>query len=286
MTNPQPQPRLVGRDRLATKLREIRAQGGRSVRVFGDVVGMATSKVSRLENGHQMPTAAEIDQWISGATVDDADREALRADLHDLRDDALTERSLNRRRFKDGQAPIQAEFNDLSAGASTIRTFQPALIPSLLQTPDYARAVLATVPKVIDTIDDIDAAVATRMKRGELLQDPARTFEFIVWEPALLRRFGSEATMRGQLFHLSAAIGLPNIRIGVIPSRSTAVVPSLSSVILYDDFAVVETVVDDPRYSGQDAQILHRYIDMLWNEAVEGDEARRLIRAASETAGI
>jgi hypothetical protein len=115
--------------------------------------------------------------------------------------------------------PFPASFRSFApyeAEAAVLRTFEHSLVPGLLQTPEYARAVLATLPNTSD--DDIDALVAARLGRQAVLQreDPP-----IVWvlmdEWAVRRPVGPPDLMRAQRAHLVEISRLPNVTIQVVP---------------------------------------------------------------------
>ncbi|MCC3768386.1 helix-turn-helix transcriptional regulator [Streptomyces sp. UNOC14_S4] len=100
---------------------------------------------------------------------------------------------------------------ELEQEATRIRSFQAQMIPGLLQTEDYARALFEAVRP-----DNLDGLVAARMTRQTLLEHGLRCW-FIVDEPALDRLIGGEAVMRDQLKRLLAAGQEPRIVIQVIP---------------------------------------------------------------------
>jgi len=107
----------------------------------------------------------------------------------------------------------------LEAAATVIRSYEVQFIPGLLQTPDYARAVIllgyAAAPE-----DEIERRVALRMERQQLLNKPtAPTLWMVIDEAALRRPMGGTAVMRGQIQALIAATERPNIKIQVLPFR-------------------------------------------------------------------
>ncbi|OLT31708.1 hypothetical protein BJF79_00485 [Actinomadura sp. CNU-125] len=109
-----------------------------------------------------------------------------------------------------------AEYAKYEAKAVIIRTYRLSLMPGLLQTPEYARALLTSARLV----DDIEAAVESRMGRQEVL---ARSKPPLFWvlldENVLYRPVGGPEVMRGQLARLREAVGLSNVTIRVIPQH-------------------------------------------------------------------
>jgi transcriptional regulator with XRE-family HTH domain len=105
----------------------------------------------------------------------------------------------------------------LESGASELAIFETVLVNGLLQTPDYARAVLAGNPALRD--EEIETAVELRMRRREILDrdtGPARLW-IVLDESILHRPHGGAAVLRGQLNHLLKQSERPGIDIRVLP---------------------------------------------------------------------
>ncbi|MEN3586202.1 helix-turn-helix transcriptional regulator [Streptomyces sp. ZYX-F-203] len=107
---------------------------------------------------------------------------------------------------------------ELERDARSIRSFQSQVIPGLLQTEDYARAMLTPVRP-----DNLDDLVAARMTRQALFErdEPPHTW-FIMDEQALRRRIGGPDVMRTQLERLLIAGQHPRCVIQVVPEEVTA----------------------------------------------------------------
>jgi transcriptional regulator with XRE-family HTH domain len=110
-----------------------------------------------------------------------------------------------------GFAPHEAE-------AAALSTYQHSLVPGLLQTPEYARAVLETKPNASD--DEVDSLVAGRLARQSVLsrEDPPAPLVYaLIDEGALNRPVASPAVMHDQLEHLVGLSRKPNVTIQVVP---------------------------------------------------------------------
>ena len=105
----------------------------------------------------------------------------------------------------------------LEESASLIRAYEPQVVPGLLQTEDYARAITtASFPGA--TEQEAERRVALRLARQELLRRPAPPEYWVVLDETVLRRpVGSRDVMRGQLTALADAAEVPNVTIQVIP---------------------------------------------------------------------
>lgn len=105
----------------------------------------------------------------------------------------------------------------LEESASLIRAYQPQVVPGLLQTEGYIRAITAaSFPAA--TAGETSRRVALRLARQELLTRPGAPRYWVVMDETVLRRpVGGQEVMRTQLEHLIDAAGLPNVTIQVIP---------------------------------------------------------------------
>jgi transcriptional regulator with XRE-family HTH domain len=109
----------------------------------------------------------------------------------------------------------------LEQASSVIRTYQPQLVPGLLQAQQVARTVI----KLGDpgqSADDIERKIALRMTRQEILTQPDAPLLWAVFEEASLWRLNENSVMREQIQHLIAMAELPNVSIQIIPIYSGA----------------------------------------------------------------
>ena len=203
------------------------------------------SKVSKIELGQQTPTPADLDAWVDAAGRPDT-AAALRDELAAL-ESFYRE---YRRRLRSGMRPRQQEALDTETKARRIRVFDTHYVPGPFQTPEYARQMLAKGARLHGAPDDVDEAVAVRMRRQELLYRPGKSFHFVVGEAVL--RSGAAAprtAMVAQLDRLVAATTLgPDVRFGVIPFEvEWPVFLDHGFWIIDDDFVIVETLAAELR---------------------------------------
>lgn len=106
----------------------------------------------------------------------------------------------------------------LEAGATALANYQPLLVPGLLQTEDYARAVIAQMRPDL-TPDQVDALVKVRMERQDsrLSGERPAYLRAVLDEAVLHRVVGSPAVMREQFDHLVQAGEQPNVTIQILP---------------------------------------------------------------------
>jgi transcriptional regulator with XRE-family HTH domain len=264
---------------LALKLRALRTGAGLVGTDLADRAGWHQSKVSRIETGKQLPSAADLRTWatLCGAA------EAIADELLELLGDAQALHLDWKRRTRHGQAAVQASYNELVQGSKFIRHFETALVPGLLQTAEYARCIAVEAASIHGTDDDPHHVAATKLQRQHFLYDSTKQFEFLLAEPVLRWLPCTPNIMRAQLDRLQTVIGVPNVRLGIIPLGVQLDTVPQNNFVLYDDVAKVETFVGESSHIGDQAASYAAIMNRLWTRAVEGDAARRLIiRAANE----
>ncbi len=199
------------RSSLGKRLRELRATAGITGRQLAESLSWPASKVSKLENGRQTPTDQDIRGWTR-ITGSEAEAEALLASLHTLE----IQHAEWQRQLRGGLRPHQHQLAEIDARTSSFRVFEPATIPGLLQTAEYARARFAEGVLLFGTPNDIDYAVRTRMQRQELLYRRDKHFHFVLTEGALRYRRSSLEVQLAQLDRLMSLSALPNVKLGII----------------------------------------------------------------------
>lgn len=225
------------RNALGKRLRELRQQAGLTGKQLAESLSWPASKVSKLENGRQTPTDDDIHAWTR-ATNSERETEALLASLHTLE----VQHAEWQRILKAGMLSHQMELSQTDQRTKLYRSFEPAVIPGLLQTPEYARARFSQVVMVHQVPNDINEAVAKRMQRQEMLYRPDKAFHFVITEATLRYRLCPVEIMLGQLDRLISLTSLRNLRLGVIAYETQYVVDPRHGFMLYNsDLVRVET---------------------------------------------
>lgn len=260
---------------LGDKLALLRRSAGLSGRKLAAQAGWQASKVSRIENARQSVTDLDIETWcrVAGASAEDEAR--LRGQLRTIRADEARWA----RRLGVGHQVLREETDSLEQRCTRIRTFDIALIPGLVQTAEYARAVFTALAGVRRSQPDTDAAVAARMQRQHVLYDPAKTIELLISEMALRSLVGTAAIQLAQLDRLLALMGLPALRIGIVAANTALPVPLLHGFAILDDQVITETWHGGESTDiADDAALYGRVLDALWSVAATGEQARRIVR--------
>ncbi|MEV6094910.1 helix-turn-helix transcriptional regulator [Nocardia sp. NPDC051981] len=266
------------KEALGARLRELRLDAGISGSELARRAGWHQTKVPKIEYGRTKPTDADIRVWCAHTGAENQVPDLI-ATLRNIEAAWLEwRRVLGTGTKRRQQASIRLE-----AETEVMRVYHPFLIPGLLQTAEYAEGVLRSVIEFQQVPNDIDEGVSKRLERQQILYRRDHRFHFVIAEQALRTTVGSDQTMIGQLDRLLAVVGMPRVVLGIVPAEEPYRV-SMTNFALFDNSRVmVETVtaeltVTQPREIAQ----YGRAFDVLANQSVTGEPARRLIRRALE----
>jgi transcriptional regulator with XRE-family HTH domain len=197
---------------LGAQLRRLREAKGITLERAGYQIRASHSKMSRIELGRVSFKDRDVADLLTlyGVT-DDQQRETL----------CTLARQANGQGWWHSYSDILPQWFEFYVGleraADRIRTCQVQFVPGLLQTEDYARAVVL-LEHAGDPADETERRVTLRMTRQELLTEPdAPSLWAVVDDAALRRPIGGPEVMRGQLRHLIKVAALPNVTLQVIP---------------------------------------------------------------------
>jgi hypothetical protein len=279
--------RLADRLEQTIKDRMVKAMeaGGKLQKQMGEALGWDETKVSKTVRAHRSvagartPTAADITAWAAAAGESDESRdETLR-----LLDDLKAARKSLKDRMRHGRASVQLEYAKLYTDTSRFQIFQAGVIPGILQIGEYARQIFVDLNDATPELSrDVDADVQARLSRAQYLYDPRKEFEILVAESALRFAVADPSVMRLQLDRLISATSMPNVRFGVVPLMRRIHTIVHTGFVVYDDLVIVETPVNEAVFRGEEARIFSATMDRYWSDAIQGEEARALIRSVME----
>lgn len=204
------------RRRLARELRQLRAAAGLSLGQVAQRLRWESSKLSRMENARRSPTVGDMLELLDVYGVPADRREALIA---------LTRESRRRgwwHTYRDLLPEVVENYVGLEAEASSVHTYQGAVIPGLLQTADYAQALTrGTVPAASD--EEVRRRAELRIQRQDRLtdSDPLELWA-VISEAALRQLVGGHTVQATQLGHLRQMATLPHIMVQVMPLAAAA----------------------------------------------------------------
>lgn len=202
------------RRRLGLELRRLREVAGLTGEDVGKQLGWSVSKVSRIEKARAAVPWSDVSDLLDVYDVDDTTRTALIQLCKDSKQQAWWQP------YNDVLASFKnlANYIDLESAASSLRIYTPLTIPGLLQTEDYARAIVSATWPLELTDLEIQRRVELRMQRQKIIGlDPPLRLWAILDEASLHREVGGTGVMRAQLEHLGRVAHRPEITIQVIP---------------------------------------------------------------------
>ncbi|MFD5121495.1 helix-turn-helix domain-containing protein [Streptomyces sp. NPDC058385] len=204
----------VRRRRLGAELRALRARAGLTSGETARLVGWHQSKVSRIETGRSGVKASDVRLLLDAFEVADP---GLRDLLVALAGSGGDDGRHWWHAYRELLPPAYRDFISLESQACRVRTVETSVVPGLLQTPDYARAVTrAALGGLPD--GQVDALVEVRIARQDVLRSASPLRLSAVLDEAVLRRsVGGPRVMAEQLSHLVAVAKLPHVRLQVLP---------------------------------------------------------------------
>lgn len=197
---------------LGGQLRRLRESRGISREEAGDAIRASHAKISRLELGRVRFKERDLSDLLTLYQVVDEDERESFLDLA---------RQANNpgwwHRYGDLLPPWFETYLGLEHAAKVLRSYEVQFVPGLLQTQEYARAVI-TLGHAGGPADDIDRRVDLRMRRQDILTraDPPKLWA-VIDEAALRRPIGGVEVLRGQLEHLIEACEMPNVTVQLLP---------------------------------------------------------------------
>jgi transcriptional regulator with XRE-family HTH domain len=255
---------------FADELRAQREQADLSRDDLAARLNYSASLISMIESGHRSPSrdfAARCDEAFAAPGTF-----------------GRLERRLRDVPFSSGFRP----FHPYEAEAAALRLFEHSLIPGLLQTEDYARAVLETHPNT--PADVVEERVAARIARQQILdrdEPPPPLLWVLLDEQVLNRDIGGVKVMHDQLTHLAAMARWPNITVQVIPG--TGAHPGLLGAFAIAELTGLPAIVYlETAHDGQtleDPDVGTRMsvrFDALRTEALTGRASLSLIEKVTE----
>ncbi len=199
------------RIQLGVRLRRLRQARGISREAAGWEIRGSESKISRMELGRVPFKERDVTDLLTLYGVGEPESTALLSLARRANAPAWW------RQFGEVVPPWYLSYLGLEEAASLIRAYEAHFVPSLLQTRDYARAVLER-EHTTASVAEIEQRVELRCSRQRVLTRPDPPQFWAVLDEAVLRReIGGREVMRAQMRALLAAAELPNVQLQIIP---------------------------------------------------------------------
>lgn len=267
------------RRELADALRELRKAAGLSGERLAARCAMSQSKISRIERGAILPTVTDVERILNSL---DVPREVV-AELVSLARIANVDYTSWRTLAQVGLWRKQAELTALAESSTVVRQFLPAIPSGLIQTEEYARAVL-TPGKPDDISWDVERALNARLGSQQVLRDESRRFVFLMTEHAVRWRQVGSAEMARQCSHMADVSSRHNVEIAIIPQEVVIGEAPLHVFVVYDERIVVvelfsgEVALRDPRDINYHLNLFQFFLD----HALAGEAATNFLRQVAD----
>ncbi|GAA3088931.1 transcriptional regulator [Streptosporangium carneum] len=203
--------------RLMAELSRLREDSGLTRVQVAERIGSTDTTLWRYETGLTRPRPSDVSVLTEVYGVTGEARDSLIQMAREARQRGWWHR--HRQALKPGFD----SYIGLEAEASVVRTYEPLVVPGLMQTEPYARAVIEATA-MTQAPSEVDEKVSVRISRQQLLHGPGDPIQLVALldEAVLRRQIGGRAVMREQLEHLVDLGKLPNVEIRVIPFSAGA----------------------------------------------------------------
>jgi transcriptional regulator with XRE-family HTH domain len=280
----------IRRRRLAAELRRLRERADLTGDQAAELLGWSGSKISRIETHRIGVKPADLRKLFDLYRVDPAHREQIQALLREAAASSWLES------VTAGFPADYATYLYAEAEADAVWVWDPLIVPGLIQTDAYARAVLAGYGEMFKLPPgDAERRIEIRRLRQNQLLDrhPLLRLSVVIDESTLYRKFGDNAVMREQLLRLEELTALPNVTLRVLPLAGTH--PIGTGAFSYLHFDPVQDVplgdmVEVEHLTGayylEDDEQVFRYrvtFSSLTAMAAGKDQSRAMIEAAART---
>ncbi|MER6445452.1 helix-turn-helix domain-containing protein [Streptomyces venezuelae] len=269
----------AARAALVGRLVVLRKTAGLKAFEVAALCGWHKSKVSRIENARMLPSEADIRAWCRACGAE-----------HQLDELLTASRSVDemyvdwRRVHQHGIRRVHETTVPLYQRTRLLRVYCSNVVPGLVQTREYATALLSAISEFQGTPNDAGEAADARLRRSRVLYESGHRFVVLVEETVLRYRVGGPQVMDAQLAGLLDVMSLPSLAFGVIPFTADRSMWPVETFMVFDMARVqVETLsaavnITSPSEIG----VYARAFGQLQDLAVFGAKARALVRAARD----
>jgi transcriptional regulator with XRE-family HTH domain len=271
------------RQQLGLTLRRLREDAGLTIDQVAKELECSESKVSRIETGRVGTTPRDVRDMLRLYQVEDEQRDTLIEIAREARQRGWWEAYSDVSR---GAAP----YVGLEVAATSIQIYMALVVPSLLQTADYARAIIGVVRPDLSR-KEVERRVDLRLKRQSLLDEDRHPDFWAILDEALLRRqVGGREVMRGQLDQLIQVALSQSVTIQVLPvtAGEHAGVDGPFTILRFSEPAEPDVVMLDSATGNlylESAEDLHLYaqiFDLLRAAALSKDDSLAFISALAD----
>jgi transcriptional regulator with XRE-family HTH domain len=286
---PEPASPTVRRRRLAAELRRLRERAGLTGDQVAERVGWSASKLSRIENAHTPPRAAEVRKLLALYDAEGPYIDELVALAREAAGKGWWET------FPAKLPPDYASLIGLEAEAQRALSWEPLIVPGLLQTEDYAREVTNGYLEQIDPVPPSETTrrVEARLARQQVLTgDNPLQLSAVLDQSVLHRRFGNRDVMNSQIKRLLELSERDNISLRILPLDGRHPIGTGAFVLLqfgevhdvtYQDLVYIENLTGG-RYVEEEDEVFRykRSFNRLSDLSLDEQKSREMLEAARD----
>jgi transcriptional regulator with XRE-family HTH domain len=260
---------------LGALMREVRKDAGLTARALAHATGQHYTRVSKIENGKQVPADQDIRDWCAACGAEDQ-AAGLIATARAVELAYLEFRRQARAGMKQVTGPHTM---DRYGKTTTFRIYEHNVIPGLFQTAAYCESMVSFWIRFLGTPNDLTATVADKMLKQQVLGWRGKKFHAVLEEQALRTWFGDAGVQSGQLGRLLEVMNHDDVTLGVIPlMRQRTGIASAPFWIFDEQLVALETPTASIQVTRPDEIGLYlKMFGHLETTAVYGTEARALI---------
>jgi transcriptional regulator with XRE-family HTH domain len=265
------------RRQFGQELLALRRRSNLTGQAIAASLGWTQSKVSKLENGHQLPTTSDVRAFAETAGADAAEIANLLSRLEELAIQVTGWRTL----LQSGIVGSQQDLAEIEQGARVIRRLEPSIVPGLLQTAEYARVMLTGGP---DPSANVAHGIEARLRRQERLFAPDQQFGYVIFEDALRRLVAEPEVLAVQMDRISQLSTLSSVEVTLIPADRKLPVAPIHGFSIFDD-ELVQIELETGAISISDAtdvRYYQRMYEVLYDAGERGDAGRQRLSHLSQ----
>lgn len=222
---------------LGRELRRLRERSGIRQAAAARAIEVSPQTIGRMEDGHaSRPTTLQINGLCDRYGASDEERRFLL----DLLDDSRTAKQSGGGWWRAYADEIPGDFNHylgLEAAACRMTSWQVTLVPGLLQTPEYRRAIIWAAYPDWPTAD-VEQRLELAARRREKFGDSSFRLDVLLSEAALRHHVGGPGVMADQLLHLIEASAWPNVSLRVVPFDARSAIGLVVRSFVFLEFPV------------------------------------------------
>ncbi|WP_280508559.1 helix-turn-helix domain-containing protein [Nocardia flavorosea] len=265
---------------LGRELRRLRERSGTNQAAAARAIEVSPQTIGRLEDGHaSRPTTLQINGLCDRYGASDEERRFVLDLVQELR--AMKLSGGGWWRAYDDEIP--RDFNHylgLEAAACHMTSWQITLLPGLLQTPEYRRAIIWAAHPDWPTAD-VERRLELARHRREKLRDRTFRLDVLLSEAVLRHHVGGPGVMADQLLHLVEASAWPNVSVRVVPYDARSTIGLVVRSFVFLEFPVPSnTRIAEPPVAYVEGYTGDLYLERAGEVAQYTEAIRRIAKVA------